>query len=68
MVVAFSLNVIILIVLMKKKKYITLPFRLLLVSTVIWIAMYCVVLIYQFSQHVHNTGSEWSKYCGSAKF
>ena len=67
MVVAFSLNVIILIVLMKKKKYITLPFRLLLVSTVIWIAMYCVVLINFLTMYIIQAPNGVRMYCSSAK-
>ena len=42
--VAFSLNLLILIILIKKKKYATLPFRLLLASTVLWLAMHIASL------------------------
>jgi len=43
--IALIINALILIVIIKQKKYSTLPFRLLLLSTVLWMAAYCGTFI-----------------------
>ena len=43
--IGFALNILILTVIIKQKKYSTLPFSLLLVSTIMWITMHLVFYI-----------------------
>jgi len=51
-IVAFTSNVLILIVIIKQKKYATLSFCLLLVSTVLWMAMNFVNFIIFFTMYI----------------
>ena len=43
--IGFAVNILTLTVIIKQKKYSTLPFRLLLVSTILWMAMQFVLFI-----------------------
>ena len=49
--IGFALNILILIVIIKQKKYSSLPFRLLLVSTILWIAMHLIIYINILIRH-----------------
>jgi len=43
--IALIINALIVIVIIKQKKYSTLPFRLLLLSTVLWVEAFCGIFI-----------------------
>ena len=49
--IGFAVNILMLTVIIKQKRYSTLPFRLLLVSTVLWMATHLVLFINILTEH-----------------
>jgi len=55
--IACTANILILIVIMKQKKYSILPFRLLMVSTAFWMTMNFVTFIFFLTKHTIQTSN-----------
>ena len=56
--IAFSSNVLILIALIRRKKYTTLPFRLLLISTILWMGMHIAYITNLLTRYMIQAPNE----------